>query len=1373
MASCDKHKSYIKLANERNYAVWKFQTTITLKKNDLYEYVDGSVEEPEEPEETASSAVKKKYDKDLKTFISKDNAAKDLISARLEETPIRFILTCQTAREIWLRLQAIYEQKSDAAIDLLQSKYHAYKFQKGSTMAKYIAGLQELRARLSECGEDVSDRSYMARLISGLPPEYAHFPSSWDSTYDKNVNELEARLLIEELRVKENSKRESSESSNALIGKSFHPKDKNKAYGKNQHDKKSRASDSKVCNLCKKTGHYGNECKYKKDYDSGVCFKCHKKGHMSKDCPDRKQDRKEDDEHSKKPKEVSDGLIVTALIGDDMTALRHSSWYLDSAASEHMINRNEFFYEYEEFDEPVNVRVGDGKFIPGYGSGNIKVELFDGTDWVSNKFLKVLYVPDMACNLFSIGAATAKGCSFEFIEDDCTIRKGGQIVGTGKKSRKLYELLVHLKIPSENEEAFLSTFDKKVKNLKEWHDILAHQNVGHIRKVLKDYDVEFKDDQDFFCESCIFGKQHMLPFGSSSTIAPEAGHTIHADVCGPMEVNSKGGSRYFLLLRDDYSHYRKVYFLKHKSEAKYKIIEFLKWTETQLNRKPKILRTDRGLEEVNKEVIEFVTNNGMIHQKSCAYTQQQNGRIERDNRTVVESARTLLVGANLKKVFWAEAVNTAVYVLNRTGTSSVPGKTPYELWFNKKADLSNLKVFGIVAYVFTPKELRKKWDDKSKKGIFVGYDEEVKGYKIYFPESRKFDYSRNVIFHGNVDQNSEEYENINFDFLVDSKDPPQENVIKAGDSKMNEESLVDDSNVNEDSQQERENLIEDEPVVDEIHSGGNLQDDLESDEEEVNDPVPHRLRERRNLKPPVKFKDYVTAMVCDLAADESLTYEKVMSRPDFRQWQLAMDKEFQSLEDYHTWIVVSKPKGKKILETKWVFRIKDGNEEPEYKARVVVRGFQQNGQFYCWEIYAPVAKLPTVRVLLALATFHQLEVHQMDVKGAFLNGDIDDEVYVYPPEGLDIGKDKVLKLNKSLYGLKRAPRCWNDKFNSFMLQNNFCRSISDCCLYFKIEKNVKVFVLLYVDDLMILGNETIAVNDFKQKLNAAFKMKDLGRISNYLGLHIVQKLDSIEIDQKEYLEKVLTKIDLTGVKEYDTPLDTNLKISKTVDLSYENKCRKLIGYLMYAMVGSRPDICIALNILSRYQSKANEDLFRALLRVMSYVKLTINLKLVYKRNTKCPVIQGYADASFGDDLIDRKSTTGYFFKVFNCDVLWRSKKQGCVAYSSTESEYVSLAEATVDGLWIKNLLTELEIAGVRKIIIHEDNMPAMFIAMSAESGSKLRHIDLKFHFIKDKVEKGHVQLKYIQSAEQIADILTKALKPTLFVKHRLGLGFNY
>lgn len=1388
-SSCDKSKAFIKL-NGKNYTIWKYQTSITLRHKRLFDYVDGTADPPEEPDETATSKEIKKYEKELAVYECQDTAAQEIIVARLEENPVRHILSCKTAREIWSKLEAIYEQKSDIAIDLLHSKYQNYKYQKGSSMASYLAGLQEIKAKLIECGEEVSDRNYMTRLIDGLPREYAHFRSSWDSTYNKTVNELEARLFIEELRLKEDNKRDSADSSNALVGKSFYHKNKNKTFQKNESGNKSGSNDSKICNFCKRKGHVGNDCEFKKDYDSGVCFKCHKKGHMSKSCPDNKP--KEENVNQKKPKsrekETSDGLIVTAFVDDNKGTLSHDSWYLDSAASEHMINTNEYYCEYEMFDEPVNVRVGDGKFIPGYGVGDIKVELFDGTDWVQKTFLGVLYVPELACNLFSIGAATAKGCSFEFIENDCFIKKNNEIIGTGKKVNKLYELSVKLMISNERcEEAFLSTYDKKVKNIKQWHENLCHQNVGHVRKILKSHEIEFEDIPDFFCESCIFGKQHMLPFESSSTVAIGAGDLIHADVCGPMQVDSTKGSKYFLLLRDDYSHFRKVYFLKQKSEAKSKIVEYLKLIETQFNRKPKILRTDNGLEEVNKEVSDFITDNGMIHQRSCARTAQQNGRIERDNRTVVESARTMLVAAKLKKIFWAEAVNTAVYVLNLTGTSSVSGKTPYELWYGEKPNLSNLKVFGTTAYIFVPKELRRKWDNRSKKGIFVGYGETegVKGFRVYVPETRKFETSRNVIFHGQLETSAEDYEKDDFEFFIDREDLTEskvsdenlfedndsENLIKGNDS----ESLIESNDpiLNEDNENENRSLIEenDSEIVNEIHSVGNLQDDLESEGE--SSPMPYQLRDKRNLKAPAKYKDYVTAMVCDLNADEVLTYEKVMSGPEFRKWQVAIDKEFQSLNDHNTWIGVPTPKGKKILQTKWVLRIKsDVNGEPEYKARVVVRGFQQGGNFYSWEIYAPVAKLTTVRILLALAVYYQMEIHQMDVKGAFLNGKLNDEVYVYPPEGLDIGKDRVLKLNKSLYGLKRAPRCWNDKFNNFMRQNDFSRSLSDSCLYFKIDKNVKVFVLLYVDDLMILGNDTNAVKEFKQKLNDTFKMKDLGKISNYLGLHIVQKSDSIEIDQKEYLEKVLSKIDLTDCKEYDTPLDPNFKISETIDLSFENTCRKLIGYLMYAMVGSRPDICVALNILSRYQNKANGDLLKALKRVFSYIKKTIDLKLIYKRNTKCPVIQGYADASFGDDLVDRKSTTGYLFKVFNCNVLWRSKKQGCVANSSTEAEYVSLAEATADGLWIRNLLLEIEISGVRKIIIHEDNMPAMFIAMSTESGSRLKHIDLKFHFIKEKIEKGYVQLKYIQSSEQIADVLTKALRPVLFVRHRLALGFS-
>lgn len=339
------------------------------------------------------------------------------------------------------------------------------------------------------------------------------------------------------------------------------------------------------------------------------------------------------------------------------------------------------------------------------------------------------------------------------------------------------------------------------------------------------------------------------------------------------------------------------------------------------------------------------------------------------------------------------------------------------------------------------------------------------------------------------------------------------------------------------------------------------------------------------------------------------------------------------------------------MDTKWVFKLKDSeNGSYQHKARLVAKGFQQKN---CNDsVYTPVARLTTFRVFVVIATQKQLPIYQMDVTGAFLYGEIKEDVYIKLPDG------KIGKLNKSLYGLKNSPKYWYTKFNKFMIKEKFVQSINDFCLYYKIMNNYCIFVLIYVDDLLICGSCENQITKFKALLHKNFKMKDLGIANNFLGININQNIDNgvVILNQKKYLEKILQKFQMLNCKEISTPIEQNLKFdilnrTHSENEQIENKCRQLIGSLLYACSATRPDLCVAVSFLSRYQHCASQMLYKFLKRVLRYVKGTLNLSLIYKCNQKGNLI-GNVDADWAGDTKDRKSTSGFIFKIFNCPVSW-------------------------------------------------------------------------------------------------------------------------
>lgn len=502
---------------------------------------------------------------------------------------------------------------------------------------------------------------------------------------------------------------------------------------------------------------------------------------------------------------------------------------------------------------------------------------------------------------------------------------------------------------------------------------------------------------------------------------------------------------------------------------------------------------------------------------------------------------------------------------------------------------------------------------------------------------------------------------------------------------------------------------------------------------------------------------------------EPRTYQEAMRHENASEWEKAMKTELNTLAENRTWEFCDKPNDCKVISSKWVFKIKYNNGVKHYKARLVARGFEQNDDIDYNDIYAPVAKLTTFRLFVSVATMLKLPIHQMDVTGAFLYGEIKDDLYLQLPEGAFSENNNIVKLRKSLYGLKKSPKQWNEKFNSIMIKENFIKSKADSCLYIKCNGKYKIYVLLYVDDILTFGTEENSVNEFKNMLCREFKMKNLGFISDFIGINVKQNLETgvTELSQKEYLENVLKRFHMENCKPVSSPIDKNFVFNQSCneksDKGIENLCRQILGCLMYAVCGTRPDLSISVSILSRYQNRANNMLLSALKRVLRYIKHTLDYKLVYKCNGEGRLI-GYCDANWGGDLVDRKSTTGYCFMFKNCMISWCSKKQCSVSLSSTESEYISMSMAAGEACWLINIIKDLfQNENMYPVTIFSDNQSAIKVA-STECIKRLKHIDIRYHYVRELITKGKIVVKYVKTEDQLADALTKPVNARSLLK---------
>lgn len=403
-----------------------------------------------------------------------------------------------------------------------------------------------------------------------------------------------------------------------------------------------------------------------------------------------------------------------------------------------------------------------------------------------------------------------------------------------------------------------------------------------------------------------------------------------------------------------------------------------------------------------------------------------------------------------------------------------------------------------------------------------------------------------------------------------------------------------------------------------------------------------------------------------------------------------------------------------------------------------------------------------------------LEIEQMDVETAFLNGKVRSEVYVHQPKGYEDGSNRVCKLIKALYGLKESPRVWYECLDEFLIKLGFKRSNIDFCLYIFGAGNNTMYLLIYVDDLLICGKNENEINKIKVLLLNKFKMKDLGKIKEYLGITVKYDVDSnvMKLDQTKYIESLSEKYNLENSKLYNTPMETNLKIEKSDNCEKNIKYRNLIGALLYISSATRPDISFSVNYFSRFQNCYNETHFKYALRILKYLYLTKDLKLSYKKNENINILDCYVDADWAGDEVDRKSTTGYVIRLFGNVVYWKSRKQRSVTKASTFAEYVALSEAVSELKFVKELIDVFNIKLTKSINVYGDNSGAIYIAKNGNFTKNSKHIEVHYHYVHEYVKDGLINIVKISTDDNVADIFTKSLGREKFERFRAMLCLN-
>lgn len=510
------------------------------------------------------------------------------------------------------------------------------------------------------------------------------------------------------------------------------------------------------------------------------------------------------------------------------------------------------------------------------------------------------------------------------------------------------------------------------------------------------------------------------------------------------------------------------------------------------------------------------------------------------------------------------------------------------------------------------------------------------------------------------------------------------------------------------------------------------------------------------------------------ASDEApSSYAAALARPDADQWRQAMDEEIAALQSNGTWTLQQLPPDRKAIACRWVYALKRNEKGgiERYKARLVAKGFSQQPGVDYQEVWAPVSQYKTLRALLAIVAARNLELHQLDIKTAFLNGDVDEELYMRQPPGYQDSGNLVCRLHRSLYGLKQASRAWHTKLRDFVATLGFVASDADPCLFVLDASTTPTYMLVYVDDLLIAAPSVAAVERIKSLVLQRFSAHSLGEAKLFLGMSVVRDRPKglLWLHQSRYARDVVKRFGLEHAKPVNMPLTRDLQLRRgdAGGAVVEEPYAALVGSLMYLMTCSRPDISQAVGALSRHVSDARKVHWDAAVRVLRYVAGTLEYGIQYG-GAKGELV-GYSDSDYAGDLDTRRSTTAFVWTLHAGAVSWRSVLQPTVALSTAEAEYMAAASAAREALWWRKLCADLG-EPAKAPTIYSDSQCALALVRNPVVSQRSKHIDVLHHFVRERAARGEVAFQYCGTERMVADALTKVVGVQKFTWCRSLMG---
>jgi hypothetical protein len=1301
-----------------------------------------------------------------------DNLAKSLIILQVEDGPLAQIKGCKTALEMWKTLSNLYCPQGFSAEFLLLKEFFDLELSAFNTMEEYLNRIKYLTDSLKSKNIELPKQVVLAWVLNNLTPSYEGFVTFITQSFrtDSSTIKLEslfANLIDESRRQTGNVTKTLYTSGNRKQG-AFH--------------NKSKVQKPRYCSKCQATTHNTSTCWFLNPEKKPAWFKTKHDMLDRNTSPEPPQRLSSSDSI----KTAADRALLTLPIRqEDNMEIDHQVYYtsadkthcqqpeanliLDSGSTQHIICDRNLFLKGSLVNKLTKIGWGNNTIINSVGIGKVCFTDSNNTFVLHN----CLFVPTFAVNLLSVRRMVEKGFVFEFSMKKAIIKKNN-IALEAQYYNSMYVLNITHKLVTANNAItpsclyanapkdylhYTKADEQMLEKIKLFHNRFGHKNLTTICQLLN---TAIPNNFKLDCHACIKAK---LTNKNSRDITPKPEQyldKIVMDICGPITPMSRNHYRYIIFFLDAATRELNFKLLRLKSEAFTAFVEYKAKVETQSNRKIKIIGSDNGTEFVNQRFKELTSNAGIIHQLSSPYTPEQNGLIERVNRTIIETARALLFSSNMPLPYWQEAVQASVYIYNITPHAYL-GKSPFERLYNKKPNVHNLKIWGSKALFKDKTVSLTKLESRAKEGILVGYNQY--NYYVLDLKSKKVIQTRDVVI-------------LEGRFIP----PTEESTTSATDTitvELNTEKNASEEQDNSLPEQDPETSITDlsSPVIPRL-AREESPDELGYISNNSNKRVLPSSKQPRTAKRFCSASTYDDSEIDELALmstnihDEPSTYAEAVGCTNKEHWIQAMKLELDQLSEQNTWELVHPLPNRKPLRGRWVYKIKTDKDNNiiKYKARWVVKGYSQVYGLDYLETFANTTRIEIIRFLLFLAAYLDLEIMQLDFKNAFVHAPIDSDVYVEQPTGFHQDPTKVCKLRKSLYGLKQAPRAWYNYLKNILAKLNFHPIFAEQGIFRNTD--TAIFLIVYVDDVLVIGSNQEEIKRLKQDLAKLLELSDLGEASYFLGMEIIRNRPSRELwlKQAKYIQNMLTKYEKNKLNPISTPADPGAKLTKHEGQASKEDItlfQQYIGSLIYLTTHTRPDIAFAVYNCARHMSNPSKQHFTAANRIFKYLNHTPSHGLYFKATQSAPVVLGYTDADWGGDIMTRRSTTGYLFTFNNTPISWASKLQKTTALSSCEAEYMALKEAIKEYLYLISIYRQLGIDSLlntetKKFYLFSDSQPAIALANNPEHHAKTKHIDIQYHFVREKIQEGFLDLSYIPTKEQLADILTKALNAPTF-----------